>query len=135
MAALTVAAFAPIGDKPDDAEFYKELSDSEMSRYQTSGAVTDAVTEMPRLDQDQAGTGASTSDKGAAEALARASSDEAKAQKSLQVAEEQLNPDKPNVVKYFVVGGLFLVVGAVAAQGVKYYMDKSLPAPPTRNRW
>lgn len=126
--ALAGSCFAPIGDKPEGAQFHPELSQEEISKYQ--GSETAAPTPS---GGGSSGSAFSTpdyyNDTHASSALAHASQQNANAAESLKIAAKdakEAEKPKPN----FLLGSLLLVIGLICAYGVRIYLTKAIPDGP-----
>jgi hypothetical protein len=118
--------FAPIEDRPDGKAFHPELSQRELSKYQTSQVapnaapvISDLETRPQKVEPNQ---------KAASVLSEAAKSNDPTAVKSLtQSAVDQGAPRRSAGIN-LMLAGILVLVGLVAAFGIRRYLDQSVPA-------
>jgi hypothetical protein len=130
LAALSVvgACWAPIGEKPADAQFHEELSQKEISKYQGSGTVQASPT--PQRKEEATPKVDGSNNRSAAQVLAGASAQAA--QTTLRKAAKEQGPEEPKTSQFLLFAGLFVLLGLASAIGIKHYLNKVVPEAPKR---
>ncbi|MCA0362018.1 MAG: hypothetical protein LCH41_13325 [Armatimonadetes bacterium] len=126
--AMVGACWAPIGEKPADAQFHEELSQKEIARYQGSGTVQSTPTPVKEAEAAPKVNGSNNTN--AAQVLAGASSQAAQA--TLKKAAKEQAPEEPKTSQFLLLAGLFLLIGFASAIGVKHYLNRVVPDAPKR---
>lgn len=129
LAALAGSCFAPIGDKPEGAEFHPELSQEEMSQYQNGsmGAATPSTGSQPSRGLE---TPDFHNDTHASATLSNASKSDSAAAQSLKKAAQDAVKEEPKKGPNMLLGALLVVFGLIAAYGIRIYLAKAIPDGP-----
>lgn len=135
---LAGLCWAPIGDKPEGAQFHGELSEQEMSRWQGTSKAG-PVTEKSRnlLEDNDRKPLSGPPDKTAAQVIAgtagQSPADLTRARESLQRAvADGAQEEKRPATFYVFLAGIFLVLGLGASYGVRRYLNHVVPDAPQK---
>ena len=132
--------YAPIEDKPPGKEFHGELSDAEMAQNQRGKMTASTPGSYGSSSGSSSSSRGKGNDKGAAAIIGSAGSSHSEAVKTLDQAQRDMDrqpEERRTPVQTFMLGGLFLMFGIVAAYGVRAYVDKVAPDPSkkVKKRW
>ncbi len=127
------SCFAPIEDRPSGKEFHRELTDDELSKYQTC-----QLTNTPEQTGVPQGTQApSSSAEGRNEALKVLEGSQLKNQDAAIQSLERAAKDVKSKSKSsgeaspLLLGGIFVLIGLGVFVGLRSYLDKNVPDGPT----
>ncbi len=129
--ALCAVAFsyAPLIDRPGDAKFHGELSDSQMNQVQgqASGTVLGSD-DLSNATGKQPGS--LTTDSKASNVVGSLGGQENAVKSLKNVSAEEAAKQGPNFGRILLFGTMFLAIGGGIAYGVRLYLDKSVPEAP-----
>lgn len=121
--------FAPIEGKPPGKDFHGELSDSELEKHQR-GNMTSNTPDGSPSDPGYAPSIAKSDEAAAGILSGSIPKNEAKAEASLSQAQKDMKKEKTEASspgKMVMMGGFFLLLGLMAAFGIRTYLDKTIP--------
>lgn len=127
------ACYAPIEDKPEGKAFHRELTDDELSKYQTSD-LTATPTAEKGFDSDPKVTSTARGEDEATKTLqSMQPANEGAAVLSLEQANKDLKKAKSgnDGISPLFLGGIFVVIGLGVLLGLRTYLDKNVPDGPT----